>query len=118
MNVQAAIFKFSQSEKIKAGLIWASQVVAMLDGIAVAEQRGAEKMIKGLIGMIAQEIHIARNLAPDGLWDEAEKHLDMAQVMINSQMVQESGFHLTRALTQVTSMVQRSLSFLKDEGLV
>ncbi len=51
-------------------------------------------------------------------WDEVEKHIDMAMVMINSNMVQESGFHLTRSLSQVTGIAQRSMSVLKDEGIL
>jgi len=68
--------------------------------------------------MISQEVMVARNLTKEDLWDEVEKHLEMALIMINSQMVPESGFHLTQALTQVTSLAQRSMSFLKDEGLL
>jgi len=68
--------------------------------------------------MITHEVHLARKLADDVSWDEVEKHIDMAMVMINSNMVQESGFHLTRSLSQVTGIAQRSMSVLKDEGIL
>ena len=118
MNTQAAIITFSQSEKIKSGIIWVTQAIDMLAGLSVTEQQGAEKIIKAFANMLSQEIRVARNLTKEHLWDEVEKHLEMALVMINSQMVQESGFHLTQALTQVTSLAQRSMSLLKDEGLL
>jgi len=118
MNLKAAIITFSQSEKIKAGIIWLSQTLEMLNGLAGMEQQGAEKIIKANIGMITHEVSIARNLTKDATWDDVEKHIDTARVMINSQVAQEAGFHLTKALTQVTTMGHRSLSAIKDEGLL
>ena len=118
MNVQSAIIAFSQSEKIKAGIIWISQTLELFIGLPRTDQQGAERVIRAIVGMIAHEIHIARKLAKDASWDDVEKHMDMAMVMIESQMVHESGFHLTRALSQVTSVGQRSLTVLKEEGLL
>ena len=118
MNLQAAIITFSQSEKIKCGIIWISQSLEMLTGLSGIELQGAEKILKAMIGMIAHEISIARNLTKDPTWDDVEKHVDMAQVMVNSHVAHEAGFHLTKALTQVTSMGHRSLSVLKDEGML
>lgn len=118
MNLQAAIITFSQSEKIKCGIIWLNQSLEVLSGLSGSELQGAEKIIKAMIGMIAHEISIARNLTKDPTWDDVEKHVDMAQVMVNSHVAREAGFHLTKALTQVTSMGHRSLTALKDEGLL
>jgi hypothetical protein len=118
MNTQEAIISFSQSEKIKSGIIWVTQAINLLAGLSGTEQQGAEKMIKAFTNMLSQEVQVARNLTKEDLWDEVEKHLAMALVMINSQMVEESGFHLTQALTQVTSIAQRSMSLLKDSGLL
>lgn len=118
MNLKAAIIAFSQSEKIKAGIIWLSQTLELLTGLSGIEQQGAEKTIKAIIGMVMHEVSIARNLTKDATWDEVIKYIDTARVMINSQVAHEAGFHLTKALTQVTSMGHRSLSVLKDEGLL
>ena len=101
MNVQEAVMAFAQSDKIKSGIIWVSQTLELITGLTVAEQQGAERIIKIILGMITHEIHLARRLAKHSSWDEVEKHMDMALVMVNSKMVQESGFHLTQALTQV-----------------
>jgi len=118
MKVQKAVMAFSQSDKIKSGLIWVSQALELFAGLSIAEQQGAERIIKLIISMITHEVHLARKLADDVSWDEVEKHIDMAMVMINSNMVQESGFHLTRSLSQVTSIAQRSMSVLKEEGIL
>jgi hypothetical protein len=47
-----------------------------------------------------------------------DKSIDTAIVMINSKVVHEAGYHLTQALTQITTIGQRSMSLLKDEGLL
>ena len=118
MKIPAAIISFSQSEKVKSGIIWITQALELLAGLSLAEKQGAEKIIKMLADMISHEIRVAKNLTKEALWDDVAKHLDMAQVMINSQMAPEAGFHLTQALTQVTSMAQRSMTVLKDKGLL
>lgn len=109
---------FSQSEKIKAGLIWASQVVEIFKALPEADKPGAEKIIKALVDMIGGEILICKKSAPNELWMEVEKNIDKATVMIHSNVAHEAGFHLTRALTRVTTIGQRSMSILKDRGLL
>jgi hypothetical protein len=37
-------------------------------------------------------------------------------VMISSGVAHEAGYHLTQALTQVTTIGQRSMTILKDKG--
>ena len=118
MNKQNAIIAFSQSEKIKAGLIWMSQTIEVYTGLSVIDRQGAESVIKTVVGMISHEVHLAHRITGDDTWKDVEKHIDMALVMINSQVLQESGFHLTRALSQVTTIGQRSLTVLKEEGLL
>jgi hypothetical protein len=38
--------------------------------------------------------------------------------MINSNVAHEAGYHLTQALTQVTTIGQRSMSVLKNQKLI
>lgn len=118
MNVQEAVMAFTQSDKIKSGIIWANQALALFTDLSPSELNGAERIVKLLISMIAHEIHLAGRLAPDEAWAEVEKHADMAVVMVSSKMVQESGFHLTQALTRVTGIAQRSMTILKEEGVL
>ncbi|MCP4350104.1 MAG: hypothetical protein GY795_31880 [Desulfobacterales bacterium] len=118
MKTHESITAFSQSEKIKSGLIWISQSIEITNGLPEKERQGAEKIIHSLLSMIASEIHLARNLAQDDLWNNAEKDIHMATVMINSGVAHEAVFHLTQALTRVTTIGQRSLAFLKQEGFL
>jgi hypothetical protein len=118
MKIQETIITFSQSEKIKAGLIWVSQALQLLDGLSGLEKRGAEKTNKALIGMIIHEIQLGKNVSGDISWDEVSRHIDKAMVMINSGVSAEAVIHLTQALSQVTSIGHRSMTFLKEKGLL
>jgi hypothetical protein len=118
MNVQEAIMAFAQSEKIKSGLIWASNGIELLEGLAMTEKPGAESVVRGLINMVFHEVSISKNVAQDEIWEEIEKNLDQALVMINSGVASGSLVHLTQALSKVTSIGHRSMTFLKDEGLL
>jgi hypothetical protein len=118
MQIRDAITTFSQSEKIKGGLIWTSQAVELFKALPEVDKPGAEKIIKSLVDMIGSEILICKKTAPNELWQEVEKSIDTAMVMINSNMAHEAGYHLTQALTQVTTIGQRSMTILKDNGLL
>ena len=118
MQVKEAIAAFSQSEKIKAGILWATQLIEVYKGLPEPDQKGSELMIKTIISMIGHEVHLAKTSAFRELWVEAEKSFDTALVMANSNVIQESSFHLTQALSRVTSVGQRSLSFLIEKGFM
>ena len=118
MQTSEAIKAFSQSDKIKSGLIWASQIVEVYISLPESEKPGAEKMLKAIIGMLANEIHIAKKTAPHAIWPEVEKTVDTAVVLLNSGVAHDSGYHLTRALSQVTTIGQQSMTLLVERGLL
>ena len=53
MQVNQAIIAFSQSEKLKSGIIWANQIIEMYIALSESEKPGAERVLKTLINMIA-----------------------------------------------------------------
>ncbi|MEE9418865.1 MAG: hypothetical protein V3W43_05275 [Desulfatiglandaceae bacterium] len=118
MSIQEAIMAFSQSEKIKSGLIWVSHAIELANGLPEPEKHGAGRIIKAIIGMVLQEIGLAKKLAGGQTWEEIEKHIDQGMVMINSGVAMESVVHLTQALSKVTNIGQRSMSYLKEQGLL
>jgi len=118
MDTRSAVISFSQSEKIKAGLIWASQTVEMNSGIAEHDKTGSQQVIGALVSMVANEVQVAMKMAPDERWEEALKHLNKALVMIHSNVAQEATFHITRALSQVTSVGQAAMTQLVKENIL
>ncbi|MFZ0449443.1 MAG: hypothetical protein WAL98_09375 [Desulfatiglandaceae bacterium] len=118
MKNRNAVVGFSQSEKIKAGLIWASQILQVLEGLPEAEKRGGAKTAGALVGMIHNEIQLVQNLSGDTAWGEIRSHVDRARVMIDSGVPAEAIMHLTQALSKTTSMAGSCMTCLKDEGLI
>ena len=113
-----AILAFSQSEKIKEGIIWTSNTLGMLDGLHESEKKGAEKVIQTLINMIGQEIKLAQVVSGMKEWDDVEPHIDKALLMMNSGVGREAVEHLSKALSMVTTIGQRAMSVLKDKELI
>jgi len=118
MDTKSAVISFSQSEKIKAGLIWASQTIEMNSGIPEHDQRGSQQVIGALVSMVANEIQVALNMAPDEKWDEALKHLNKALVMIHSNVAHEATFHISRALSQITTIGQTAMTSLVEQKIL
>lgn len=118
METRQAIISFSQSEKIKSGLIWCSQCVQIYENLPAQEQQGALKLIQALIAMIGSEAQVARQAAKDPVWAEVDKFLNNARVMIDSGVAQEAAHHFTQALSQVNRIGQQSMTYLMDKGLL
>ena len=117
-TTREAILAFSQSEKIKAGIIWVTQALGILAGLPEKNRKSAERMAHVFIGMMLRDVHLAVKVTAESSWREVEKNIDLALVMLDSGVSQEAGYHLTRALSHVTDIGRRSMRRLKDEGLL
>ena len=118
MEIKEAIISFSQSEKVKSGLIWCSQCVHVSENLDDAGQQGAVQMIRTLVAMIINEVQLARQTGNDDVWLEVEKMLNTARVMIDSGVSQEATHHFTQALSQVNRIGQRAMTVLVEKGLL
>jgi hypothetical protein len=118
MNNKQAIIALSQSEKVKSGLIWCSQCAQLAQNLTQAEQAGAIKILQHLIGMIANEVQLARQVSGENIWMEVDKALNTARVMVDSQVAQEAVYHLTQALSQVNRIGQAAMGKLIERGLM
>ena len=118
MEIQAAVTAFSQSEKVKAGLLWASHCIDVFSHLTELDKRGAEKIIKVMVSQVAGEIQFVGRITGDPAWEKAAGCMETAIVMINSGVAAEAGYHMTRAMSHVTSIGQRSMTRLKEEGVL
>lgn len=118
MNTSEAIMAFSQSEKIKSGLISLTQVLEVLHHQSPEERRGAEQMFRILLSAMVHEVRLAKTLAGRGEWEEIESLIDRALVMMDSGVGEEGLIHLARAISKVTTVGQRSMAFLKEGGFL
>ena len=118
MNSKQAVISFSQSEKVKSGLIWCSQCAQIAENLPAEEKRGAVELLKSLMAMVANEAQLARQAGKNDIWLEVEKLMNTARVMVDSGVVEEATYHFTQALSQVNRIGQQSMTYLVDQGLV
>ena len=118
MDTRSAILALSQSEKIKAGLIWTSQTIEMVMGLPDQNRPDAEQIITALVGMVVNEVHLGMKIAPHEHWESVLKHINNATVMIHSNVTHDAPFHLSKALSHVTSIGQAAMTLLRKDGLV
>ncbi|KPK18165.1 MAG: hypothetical protein AMK69_25115 [Nitrospira bacterium SG8_3] len=118
MEINEAIMAFSQSEKIKAGLIWVSQTLNLLEGFPGGEKAGGEKVINAVLSMVGHEIKLARSVGGDCGWEEIEPYLEKALVMVHSGVGGEANAHLSKALSKITNIAHESMTLLKERGLL
>jgi hypothetical protein len=118
MDNRQAIISFSQSEKIKSGLIWCSQCVQIIQNLPASEQPGASKMLQALASMIGTEAQISKQASKDPVWTEVDKFVNNARVMIESGVVGEAEYHFTQALSQVNRIGQKAMTHLIEQGLL
>lgn len=118
MDTKEAILAFSQSEKIKSGIIWVTQALEVLVGLPEKNRKSAERIAHVFIGLMLRDVHLAVKVTTDATWRDVEKNIDLALVMLDSGVAQEAGYHLTRALSHVADIGQRSMNDLKAKGLL
>jgi hypothetical protein len=118
MENREAILGYAQSEKVKSGLIWVTQMAEIAINLKDGEKLGGERIVQTTIALIANEAHLAKTITKDRRWEEIEKTIEKARVMINSGVLHEVTWHLTQALSQVTSIGQQTMSFLMDKKLI
>jgi hypothetical protein len=118
METRQAIISFSQSEKVKSGLIWCTQCTHILQNMPAAEHQGAMRILQALVAMIGTEVQVARQASGDQVWLEVDRCLNNARVMVDSGVGHEADFHLTQALSQVNRIGQKAMTFLMENGLI
>ena len=118
MKSSEAIMAFSQSEKIKAGLIMIAGSLELLKNLPEEERRGASRIIYMDLSMLGHEVDLAKVVTGHEEWNEVERFLNKALVMFDSGIGEEALIHLSRALSQVTNIGQQSMSYLKETGLL
>jgi len=117
MEPKQAIISFSQSEKVKSGLIWCSQSAHLAHNLPQQEQLGAVRLLQSLVAMVSNEAQLARQASGDEVWLEVEKCLNNARVMIDSGVSEEATYHFTQALSQVNRVGQKAMTALIDQGI-
>jgi hypothetical protein len=118
MKSNEAIMAFSQSEKVKTGLIMIAGTLDLLKNLPEEEKRGASRVIYIDLSVLGHEVGLAKVVTGHEEWNEVERFLNKALVMFDSGIGEEAMIHVSRALSKVTNIGQQSMSYLKETGLL
>jgi hypothetical protein len=104
MPLAPDILTYTQSEKVKAGLIWLSQGMLQFQADCPTRPGAAERLALSILGMIRDEVQLGWRLSREEAWQRAETHLQRAAAMIHSGVAHDAPWHLTLAMRQVTAV--------------
>jgi hypothetical protein len=118
MEIKEAILAYSQSEKAKAGLLMISQLLEIYNGVPEQDRHAAERFLRPLLAMTANEIHLSKTMTSPEMWSSIDKSLHTALVMMNSGVLAEATYHVVQAISAVTTIGQRAMQHLIDQKLL
>ncbi|WP_419662222.1 hypothetical protein Dvar_26720 [Desulfosarcina variabilis str. Montpellier] len=112
-----AVITYAQSEKVKSGLIWVCQVSEQVAAMDDAARQHGMRLLRTLAQLVGDEALLAGRITGDRHWLEINQKINMALVMIQSGVPQETSFHLTQALTLVTRLGGQAAALLQEKGM-
>ena len=118
MTEREAILGFMMGERIKASLIIATHLAMVIEGLLDHEKGGANKVFSTFLRSLYRDIGLAHKVSPQEEWAEIRKELDTGLVMVDSKVSHGAMDNLSRAISQATTISNRAMTFLKDEGLL
>lgn len=118
MQTKQAIISFSQSEKVKSGLIWCTHCAQIIQNLSPPEQPGGLRLLQSLLAGLVNEVQLAAHASGDAIWLEVDKVLNNARVMVDSGVAHDAEYHFTQALSQVNRIGQKAMGDLIEKGLL
>lgn len=98
-------------------MIWVCHVSEQVAAMDDAARRHGVRLLRTLAHLVGDEALLAGRITGDRHWSEIRQNINMALVMIQSGVPQETSFHLTQALTQVTRLGGQAATLLKEKGV-
>ena len=118
MTEREAILSFMMGERMKASLIIGTQLALLIEGLAEHEQGGAGKVFSAFLRSLYRDIGLGHKVSPQKEWAQIREELDNGLVMVDSRVSQGAVDNLSRAITFATTISNRAMTFLKEQGLL
>ena len=116
-KIRLSVLTYAQCEKVKSGLLWVSQLADQLAAMSDVTRQHGVPLLRTLAQRVGDEALLAGRITGDPHWRQICQKINMALVMIDSGVPQETTYHLTQALTQVTRLGGRAAVLLEENGL-
>jgi hypothetical protein len=118
MTEKEAILAFMMGERLKSGLIVATQLAMAIEGFLDHEKQGANRVFSVFLRSLYKDIGLAHKISPQAEWAEIRKELDSGLTMVESKVSHGAIENLSRAISQTTTVSSRAMAFLKEKGLL
>lgn len=118
MNEKEAILGFMMSERMKAALIAANNLLTFVEGLPAGDRKGGEKTVAQYLSMLANELGVAQRVSPQDEWAAVLQSLERAQIKVDSGIPFEATRDLTEAISKTVTVSHRTMSFLVAKGLL
>lgn len=118
MTEKEAILAFMMGERMKAGLIAATQLAMVIEGLTDHEKGGANKVFSTFLRTLYRDIGLGHKISPQEEWADIRRELDSSLVMVDSQVSHAAMDNLSRAISHSTTISNRAMSFLTERGFL
>ncbi|MDY6986585.1 MAG: hypothetical protein SWQ30_00860 [Thermodesulfobacteriota bacterium] len=118
MTEKEAILAFMMGERVKSALIVATQLAMAIEGFLDHEKEGANRVFSVFLRSLYKDLGLAHKVSPQEEWAEIRKELDSGLTMVDSKVSQGAIDNLSRAISHATTVSNRTMSFLKEKGLL
>jgi hypothetical protein len=118
MTEKEAILGFMMGERVKTGLIVATQLAMLIEGLRDHEKDGANRVFSAFLRSLYKDIGLAHNITPQEEWAEIRRELDTGMTMVDSKVSHAAVESLSRAISQATTISNRAMTLLKERGLL
>ncbi len=118
MDKKAANLAFHHSERLKSNLFLISAALERLASLKPEEVAGGREVSKAVFLALGTEINMARRYVEPTDMSAIETGLSGVEAAVESQQYQEAREQLGRTFSAVTSVSNKYIGLLMEEGLV
>ena len=112
MQTKEAIMAYAQSEKAKAGLLMAAQLLEIYHGLPDHDRHGAERFLRPLLGMdLERDRSLAGSTRPLPSRGRAVTKSSIPRRHMKLGGAFGASDHVVQAISGVTTIGQRSMEF-------
>ena len=118
MDVKDAVISFQYAERIKSGLIIASELVDEVAAMDYEERKGARKLLIHFMNALLGEIRIAYNASKLNFFKEAGLIFEEVIENIRSEKYEEALRSISYAVSSATTGGEIAANILKENEML
>jgi hypothetical protein len=118
MDKKQANLAFQHSEKVRSNLFLVSAALDILTTLKSERLEGGREVTKGVFNALRTELHTASHYIEPARIDAIKRELSGLEAEIEKQDYTKAREHLAQTFSKVTTVSNKHIKLLMDEGLV